>query len=171
MVNCEFSAQPPGIDLTLVIPKLKPVSGLYFCEMTSPMTDKCFWGGNQVYAEGNTQPPTPECRTCWPFNTTVVCGVGLLCPRRTHTHTTWLPSVPVAPWHNPGSVMLLLLKPASLRLLTSEEAERAATGPAAPGLSRGLNLPACREFVLMVTQSFVICSPGDKPRQGSLWRA
>ena len=29
----------------------------------------------------------------------------------------------------------------------------------------------CRECVLTVTQSFVICSPGDKPRQGSLWRA
>ena len=29
----------------------------------------------------------------------------------------------------------------------------------------------CREFVLTVTQSDVICLPGTKPRQEPLWRA
>lgn len=88
-------------------------------------------------------------------------------PQDTHTHklVTLRPRGPLA--------QSRLCDAAAAEASFSEAADikgggAGGTGPAAPGLCWGLNPPACREFVLTVTQSFVICSPGDKPRQVTL---
>ena len=135
------------------------------------MTDKCFWGGNQVYAEGRTQPPGPERRT-FGHLTPLLSVVSACCaPQGTLTHSlvTLSPRGPLA-----QSRLCAAAAAAEATFSEAVDVRGGGSGGHRAGSARpvlGAQPAMCREFVLTVTQSFVICSPGDKPRQESLWRA